>query len=185
LNESSDLERNLILTMMYISTFLLSLSALQSAHGFAAVRSPAFFGVSHSTAVAASREGYFQLEELEDQDTATTEVFLKADNTVDVGETDGPLHIKASGTWKETPQGEFEMVLKRTFEAGRESQTYTDMGEFDFEVERTFTGEITKVGASMAVTGSIHYKDELLGDEEVGYFNMIETTKARKGEKDE
>jgi hypothetical protein len=165
--------------MMYISTFLLSLSALQSAHGFAAVRSPAFCGVGHSMALAASREGYYQLEELEDQETATTELFLKADHTVDVGETDGPLCTQSSGTWSETPQGEFEMVLKRTFEAGTEQETDTDMGQFDFVVERTFTGEITKVGASMAVAGSMHYKDEVLGDEEVGYFNMIETTKAR------
>jgi hypothetical protein len=122
------------------------------------------------------------IQELEDSETATTEVFLKTDSTVDIGKTDGPLFSNASGTWKETPQGKFEMVLKRTFEGGAEKQKQTDMGEFEFEVERVFRGEMSKVGASIAVTGSMHYLDEELGDEKVGFFNLIDTSKERLGE---
>jgi hypothetical protein len=56
---------------------------------------------------------------------------------------------------------------------------FTDMGEFEFDVVRTFTGEMTMVGASAAVQGGIHSSDEILGDQEVGFFNMIDTTDAR------
>lgn len=121
---------------------------------------------------------YFQLEEMEDADTATTEVFLNADQTVDIGETDGPLFIGAEGTWKQN-DNEFEMVLTRRFQAGREGRVFTDMGEFEFDVVRTFTGEMTMVGAAAAVQGGIHSSDEILGDQEVGFFNMIDTTNER------
>ena len=57
------------------------------------------------------------------------------------------------------------------------------MGEFDFEVERVFMGEFAKVGGNVAVTGSVHQIDEL-GDHEVGYFNMLDTTKERLGEEE-
>jgi hypothetical protein len=135
--------------------------------------------------MSSAKERYFQLEELEDQETATTELFLKADSTVEFGKTDGPLYIEASGTWKELSSGKFDMILKRTFEAGTEQEKYTDMGEFDFEVERTFTGEMAMVGECVAVTGTMHALDAVLGDEEVGYFNMIDTTKERLGEEEE
>ena len=115
---------------------------------------------------------------MEDADTATTEVLLNVDHTVTVGETDGPLHKTAEGTWKENDQN-FEMVLTRRFQAGREGMVFTDMGEFEFDVVRTFTGEMTMVGASAAVQGGIHSSDEILGDQEVGFFNMIDTTNER------
>jgi hypothetical protein len=124
---------------------------------------------------------YFQLEEMEDADTATTEVFLNVDQTVAVGETDGPLFITAEGTWKQNDD-EFEMVLTRRFQAGKEVRLPTDMGEFEFDVVRTFTGEMAIVGASTAVQGGIHSSDEILGDREVGFFNMIDTTNDRLGE---
>jgi len=135
---------------------------------------------------------FYNLEELEDSETCTTEIFLNADQTVDVGETDGPVFIKASGTWTQERSkggddpGSFQMTLLRTYEAGREASSPTDMGEFHFTVERTFTGIVTKVGSSVAVTGSMHHVDELSGgDQQVGYFNMIDTTKERLGEKDD
>jgi hypothetical protein len=136
--------------------------------------------------MSSAKERYFQLEELKDKETATTELFLKADSTVEFGKMDGPLYIEASsGTWKELPSGEFKMILKRTFEAGTKQETYTNMGEFDFEVERTFTGEMAMVGECVAVTGTMHALDAILGDEEVGYFNMIDTSKERSGEEEE
>ena len=42
---------------------------------------------------------YYQLEELEDKETCTTELFLREDGVVDFGETDGPKYIAAAGTW--------------------------------------------------------------------------------------
>lgn len=121
---------------------------------------------------------YFQLEELEDAETSTTEVFLNADRTVVVGETDGPLFMKGEGTWIQKGSV-FEMILTRRFQAGREGMVWTDMGEFEFDVVRTFTGELTMVGAAAAVEGGIHCADEILGDQEVGFFNMIDTTTER------
>jgi len=129
---------------------------------------------------------YYQLEELEDKESCTTDVFLNSDRTVTVGETDGPVYLSASGTWSQDPSdGSFRMVLSRTYEAGREPHQFTDMGEFDFTVERVFTGEVTEVGSKLAVVGSIHDMDEAVGDKSVGFFNMIDTTKERLGEKDD
>lgn len=125
---------------------------------------------------------YFQLEELEDKETATTEVFLRPDSTVDVMDTDGPVFNAASGTWSQTTAGEFEMILKRAYPAGSQSQESTDMGEFEYEVERNFVGEISRVGGTVSVSGSMHHVDEEFGDQKVGYFSMIETTGIRKDE---
>ena len=44
---------------------------------------------------------HLQLEELEDAETSTTEVFLNDDFTVALGETDGPRYIASEGTWSE------------------------------------------------------------------------------------
>jgi hypothetical protein len=54
------------------------------------------------------------------------------------------------------------------------------VGEFDFEVGRVYSGELSYVGASIAVSGSIHIIDEKLGNEEVGFFNLIDTTSSRR-----
>jgi hypothetical protein len=130
---------------------------------------------------------YFNLEELEDREKAVTEVYLNADYTVTVGETDGPLCAKASGTWsvsnihddKDNNQPTFQMTLSRTYTAGAGSSTSTDMGEFSFTVDRIFRGNLYMVGAKLAVEGSVHANDEL-GDHEVGYFEMIDVTKERE-----
>jgi len=124
---------------------------------------------------------YFQLEELEDKEDCTTEVFLRHDNTAVVGETTGPIFVSASGTWEQKLNGTFRMVIKRTYDAGRERHASTDMGRFQFEVERSYVGEITKVGASAAVAGTMHHLSEF-GDQQVGYFNLIDTSSARVGE---
>ena len=122
-------------------------------------------------------EKHFQLEESEDADTSTTEVFLRRDRTVEVGKTDGPVFLDATGTWEHGPDGHFKMNLKRTFQAGRGPLKAMDIGEFSYDVERSFTGDIGKVGQSVAVSGSIHFQDDQRGDEKVGYFNLIDTHK--------
>jgi len=97
---------------------------------------------------------YYNLEEKEDNENSTTEIFLLADGTVSLGETDAPLTVKATGTWSQNG-GEFEMHIKRTFGAG---QDHTDVGEFQFVVERGFVGQLETVGALLSVGGSMHLK---------------------------
>lgn len=124
---------------------------------------------------------YYNLEEKEDRDTSTTEIFLLNDGTVSLGETDAPLTVKAVGTWIQNGE-QFEMNIKRTFGAG---QDHTDVGEFQFVVERNFVGVLEKVGAILSVGGSMFLKDDSKGDVEVGFFNMIDTTAAKLGEEEE
>jgi hypothetical protein len=45
------------------------------------------------------RAEYYQLEEMEDRDTCTTELFLRADGVIEFGDTDGPKYLAAAGTW--------------------------------------------------------------------------------------
>jgi hypothetical protein len=130
---------------------------------------------------------FYQLEEMEDKETEITEVFLNADGSVTLGETDGPVFSRGSGTWSQSlsraPSPSFRMTLIREFDAGKEKGTPTDMGPFSFAVERTYTGDLTTVGGKTALSGVIHQIDGG-GDREVGYFNMIDTTTERLGEQD-
>ena len=121
---------------------------------------------------------YYQLEELEDADNCTTELFLKEDGTVDIGETDGPLFSKAVGNW-EIKENSFAMTITKTFKTGNERN---DMGEFSFDVERVFEGEMTVVGGTeVAVNGKIFAEDIITDkfEKEVGFFNMIDGTEQR------
>jgi hypothetical protein len=89
--------------------------------------------------------------------------------------------MSASGKWETDDSGNFKMTLMREYESGQETKRGTDMGEFKFSVERTFTGELGFVGECVAVTGAIHSVDDTVGDREVGFFNLIDTTKERLG----
>lgn len=123
---------------------------------------------------------YYQLEEMEDRDTCTTELFLRADGVVEFGDTDGPKYLAAAGTWSVPPgTNDYNMVITRVFSAGREE---SDMGEFTFEITKTYRGDMTKVGASVGVTGVMCTSDVIDNSEiEVGYFNMIDATDERLG----
>ena len=115
---------------------------------------------------------HFQLEELEDKESCVTGVFLKEDNTLVMGITDGPIPVRATGTWEEGPDGSVKIFIERTFNAGISSSDPTEMGEFEFTVSRTMIGEITAVGENLAVGGKVFCED--IGD--VGFFNLIDTT---------
>ena len=122
---------------------------------------------------------FYQLEEMEDKDTATTELFLRDDNWIDFGDSDGPVAAQVDGYWSVAPgTDDFEMTVKRVFVTGSDN---TDMGEFTFEVIRKYVGQMTLVGESVAITGVMLNVDEVLGDEEVGFFNMIDGTNERQG----
>ena len=115
---------------------------------------------------------HFQLEELEDAETCTTDIFLNTDNTITVGQTNGPLFLSGSGTWstsmKENDKTFFEMVLRRRYQTGKEERQTTDIGEFEYNVDRTFRGELTVVGGTaLAVNGEILDVDETFGDRRV------------------
>ncbi len=129
---------------------------------------------------------YFQLEESEDVETCTTEVFLNADKTVWLGESDGPLCKSAGGTWNFDPNDEtFTMSLSRTFETGKPASTFTDVGEFRFSVNRELIGQVSLVGQQLAMSGSIYHVDDVYGNVQVGFFSMIDTTDAKLGKNDD
>ena len=118
---------------------------------------------------------YYQLEEMEDKENSTTELFLNEDRTVSFGDTDGPMPSSVRGSWNVKPgANDFTMEIYRTFETGNGG---TDVGEFEFSVDRIFTGEMTEVGESVAITGVMHD----LENKDVGYFNMIDATAERAG----
>ena len=96
---------------------------------------------------------YFQLEELEDREASTTEVFLSSDGRVMLTETDGPPPTSATGNWEKGTNNDFKMTLVRSFGGGRSS---SDIGEFSFTVERRFTGELSLVGGSVHISGSMY-----------------------------
>lgn len=123
---------------------------------------------------------FFQLEEKEDKETATTELFLGKDGTINFSDTDGPLPTRTTGQWIQTGD-EVQIKIKRTFGGGRPG---SDMGEFEFDVKRTLSGFLESVGGILTVTGIIHQEDEVRGDVEVGFFSMIDTTTAKLGDAD-
>jgi hypothetical protein len=102
---------------------------------------------------------FFQLEEKEDRENCSTEIFLSNDGTVTIGDTDGPLPLQGSGTWKQTGE-KFDMIIKRTFASGQDG---SDVGEFKFDVERVYVGYLETVGGSVAIQGSMHLKVRVFG----------------------
>eukprot|EP00429_Kryptoperidinium_foliaceum_P066065 CAMPEP_0176061244 /NCGR_PEP_ID=MMETSP0120_2-20121206/30534_1 /TAXON_ID=160619 /ORGANISM="Kryptoperidinium foliaceum, Strain CCMP 1326" /LENGTH=171 /DNA_ID=CAMNT_0017394801 /DNA_START=127 /DNA_END=642 /DNA_ORIENTATION=+ len=164
-------------------TSLAGLSLCGGAVGFGVAPRSTRAVIGSSSALSAIRcfDKYYQLEELEDKESCTTELFLRADGVVEFGETDGPQFLAAAGTWS-VPDGtdDFNMVVTRVFSAGQDD---SDMGEFNFELSKTYRGDMTMVGASVGVTGVMATADTVDGSErEVGYFNMIDVTDERMGD---
>lgn len=113
---------------------------------------------------------------MEDKENSTTELFLNVDRTVEFGDTDGPQWSEISGNWEIVPgTNDFTMKIHKKFKTGNEGSA---LGEFEFSVDRIFSGEMTEVGESVAITGIMRSDD----DREVGYFNMIDATNERTGE---
>lgn len=138
----------------------------------------------------------FQLEERQDKDLALTELILNVDNTVSLGNTDGPLPIEATGRWILHDDGKFEMELCRSFETGYDtgnnsfksstgpgsatayslSASANRIGRFHYTVPIAFRGELTDVGGKIAVEGAMVLSTQDLGDMEVGYFSLLDTS---------
>jgi len=145
-------------------------------------------------AMTESGEKYFQLEEREDSESCSTEVYVKSDYTLRIGETNGPRCTSSVGVWKEMEfmdeksivnnEGIFEMEITRTYETGQDGKSKwgtndLQMGKFEFTVQRRFNGEFQFVGAEVNVAGTIVDVDPAFGDRQVGYFSMIDVTKDR------
>lgn len=123
---------------------------------------------------------YFQLEEMEDKDKCVTQVFFAPDSTLTLMDTDGPAPNASSGEWEVSVDGAIKMTINRTFSAGQPEIQSTDVGEFAYEVKRQYLGQAEKIGGLTGFSGSIHRIDEEEPDAEVGYFELIDTTVAKK-----
>ncbi len=153
---------------------------------------------SSSASLYAPTSRFFQLEEREDKDTCTTEIFLNKDGTVAIFDTDGPPPTHTKGYWKHDEKATiingnmeeiFTMTIIRTYTTGSDNR---EMGEFTFDVERKFEGILSVIAGdieagtgTLAMEGSMHLVDEFRGDISVGYFSMIDTTKVKLGEDDD
>jgi hypothetical protein len=118
---------------------------------------------------------YFQIEEMEDSETRTTGMVLEQNGTITTLISDIPCFKEAFGTWEQTEDGQLQMNMARTFKAGTKKVLETDMGEFEFVMERMYTAELIYVGESVGADGVIHLLHEKWGDEKVGFFSMIDT----------
>jgi len=115
---------------------------------------------------------YYQLEEKEDKESCTTELFLLEDGRIEFGATDGPVWSEASGHWEVIPgTDDFRMDIRRKYNTGQKG---SDMGEFSFEVSRSFVGTMIEIGESVAIDGVMKAEDLGGDDTEIGYFNMID-----------
>lgn len=105
----------------------------------------------------------YQLEELEDQETCTSEIFLQADRTIYFGDTDGPIPVECEGRWDVDPDtNSFRMAIKRTFGAGTDSR---DMGEFSFDGKWLFASILGLRSGSVRITDVVWL---LAGDSRLG-----------------
>jgi hypothetical protein len=137
---------------------------------------------------------------MEDSETMTTEIYLRADRTIVLGVTDGPRHMRGGGSWNErlattaddaSSPRTFDMTLVRTYLGGkvknydRSDWGYrvvdgTDIGEFAYSVRRHYAGEVSLVGRTvLSISGIVSDVDDVFGRRDVGYFNMIDTTQER------
>ncbi len=109
---------------------------------------------SPSSVTSSLGSKYYQLEEMEDKESCTTELFLSSDGSVTVGMTNGPLPAEASGIWEQsTKDGAFKMTITRTYSTGMKNMG--DLGEFQFSVSRSFIGTVSDIGSYIGITGSI------------------------------
>ena len=101
------MNRIVTIVIAIVATTTIQIDAF-STHTPAAYASNVVFGNDDEALVSQPLAGlHLQLEELEDAETSTTEVFLNDDFTVTLGETDGPRYIASEGTWSESfDQGE-------------------------------------------------------------------------------
>lgn len=155
---------------------------------FCVCHSSTYYQLSSSTrlfdtAARVSLAGmYFQVEEMEDRDSCTTEVLLNGNTTVTLFETNGPVFISGTGTWILEDGGSFAMTLSRTYEGGKTTKSFTDVGLFPYTTNRSFIGQLSKIGVKQGIEGSVYDIDSGTTERKVGFFEMIDTTVGADGE---
>mmetsp|Transcript_14182 Transcript_14182/g.23490 ORF Transcript_14182/g.23490 Transcript_14182/m.23490 type:complete len:176 (+) Transcript_14182:48-575(+) len=161
---------------LHAPTFTIVVALLASQ---ASALSPAFGVMSNKPAVTNTdhiASNFFQLEEHEQGQSCCTGLFLSPDKTISFLETDGPIPKETTGMWELAEDGSLTMTIKRTFGGG---QPNTDMGEFNFALERCFTGIPENIGELLGFKGKVLVEDEVLGNAHVGYFAMLATTESK------
>lgn len=132
-------------------------SPIPSSPYSSALKTTNYHGENPSTAMINPASKFFNLEEMEDKEACTTEIFLSQDGSVTLTETNGPPPVASHGRWNiidDSHSGKrFEMTVTRTYSSGRD---HSDVGEFQFDVERTFIGDLSYVGSLVSVEGSMH-----------------------------
>ena len=101
--------------------------------------------------------GEMQLAELEDSCESRTQMFLRPDGTVTLGQTDGPPPVSTCGLWQ-CGSLEFQMVLQRTFATERFS---------DYTVTRVYRGMVNEDSTGIkAVEGQMGFHSDAMEDEQ-------------------
>jgi hypothetical protein len=133
--------------------------------------------ISEQVSVLAGKE--FQLEEREDRDSEQSRLWLNADGTVTLQDTDGPQFTTFEGRWSvvDIPgEKQFRMLLDRVYGGGMKARFTTDVGEFDYTVRREFFGDVVQVVENVVgVEGVVHLLDNADDkDYPVGYFALTD-----------
>jgi len=101
--------------------------------------------------------GEMQLAELEDSCESRTQIFLRPDGTVALGQTDGPPPVSTCGLWQ-CGSLEFQMVLQRTFATERFS---------DYTVTRVYRGVVNEGSTGIKVVeGQMGFHSDAMEDEQ-------------------
>ncbi len=111
----------------------------------------------------------FQLEEMEDSANQTSAMYLAADGSVHLGQTDGPTPDRAKGKWSFTePEGLLEIEIERWFGAD----------SVPFSVKRLLRGHPDDGNSGLALFVGAMFRDPTdFGPEEaLGHFAMVEAT---------
>lgn len=111
----------------------------------------------------------YQLEEMEDEATSTSAIYLAADGTLSLGQTDGPAPDRFMGTWLYMEDsGELTMEIERWF----------GEGEVPFCVKRILRGHIdsSKNIGNLPLFAGAMYKEPTDFDlqEALGHFAMVQ-----------
>jgi hypothetical protein len=119
----------------------------------------------------------YQLEEMEDEASATSALYLHANGTVAHGRTDGPQPTKVNGTWEyNESEKEIRLDLDRHFRDSR----------IEFSVQRVFRGHLDCSEAfDFAVFAGNIYPDSETVDARsaVGHFSLIDASSDLPDEK--
>ena len=113
--------------------------------------------------------GEMELQELEDDLESRTQLHLNSDGTVSFGVTDGPPPLRSCGLWQ-CGMEQFQMVLQRSFSAGRSVFPDANNPARVYTVTRVYQGSVDQQSTGVAVVeGVIGFYGR---DSALGYFTL-------------